>query len=434
MKIAHFNPLPPDRTGVADYCAELLPELARHAEVDVWIEQGREAVPPPGCRIVEWNRETSVAAQLSRYDAAIYHFGNSKYHSGLYEAFLQHPGTIVMHDFVLHHFFAECFLADAPERYLEEMEYNYSLMGGAMARDIWAGRLAPLWETQPMQFPLNKRVLDLATGVIVHSEFSRQLVQQTHPHLPVRKINLPTKETGHSKDVQLIKRRHAIPSDRVILASFGMATPHKRIETVLRAVARLQHQNVIYLLVGELSGRVEKMIKDAGLDSIVRATGYLDTKSFEDYCAIADICINLRFPTYGETSASVCKLMGAAKACIVSDIGWFSELPDNCVAKVDVDEFEEETLLTYLERLVASRALRMTMGANAQAYVRANHSLSVAASHYIEFLSEVREHSHKRRFDARVVSGIAGDLARLGLTDEDLYLIERPAEILARLL
>jgi glycosyltransferase involved in cell wall biosynthesis len=339
-----------------------------------------------------------------------------------------------MHDFVLHHFFAECFLESAPEKYLEEMRYNYSSMGRAMAQDILAGRLAPLWETQPMQFPLNKRILDLATGVIVHSEFARGLVLQSHPHLPVRKINLPVTGMSGDENIEHLKMRYGIPLDRVVLASFGMGTPHKRIETVLRAVGRLQHGNVVYLLVGELTARIERVVKEAGLEDVVRSTGYLDRKGFEDYCALADICVNLRFPTYGETSASVCKLMGAAKACVVSDIGWFSELPDNCVAKVDVDEFEEETLLACLERLVGSAALRATMGANAREFIRANHSLPGAASQYIEFLREVNEHSHKRRFDSRLVEEIAGLIARLGITDEDLYLIERPAEILAQLL
>src|SRR5271154_3194832 len=115
MKIAHFSPVPPDRTGIADYCLELLPELARHAEVDLWVEQGRVASPPEGCGLVAWGEPPRFTERLSPYDATVYHFGNSKYHRGLYRAFLEYPGTVVMHDFVLHHFFAECFLESAPK-------------------------------------------------------------------------------------------------------------------------------------------------------------------------------------------------------------------------------------------------------------------------------------------------------------------------------
>jgi len=436
MKIAHFSPLPPDRTGVADYCWELLPELSRHAELDIWVERGLEAQPPRGCGIVELRTQPRLAEQLSVYDSIVYHFGNSKYHHYLYRAFLDHPGVVVMHDLGLHHFFAEYFLEirKAPEQYVEEMEYNYGLQGRAMAQDVLVGRLSPPWETQPLRYPLNKRVLDLAEGVIVHSEFAKRLVQETHPHLPVRRINMPIWKTKNTESVDQLKMRYGIPLDRVIVASFGMVTPNKRIETVLRAIERLKNRKLIYLLVGEVASCLEGALRTSRLEGIVRPTGYVSGKAFEDYCAIADVCVNLRYPTSGETSASVCRLMAAAKACVVSDTGWFSELPDDCVAKVDVDEREEETLLACLESLIANERLRAKMGANAREYVWANHSISSAASHYVEFLREVNSHSQKRRFDCQVIDGISTHIAHLGVTDEDLHLLERPAEILARLL
>ena len=41
---------------------------------------------------------------------------------------------------------------------------------------------------------------------------------------------------------------------------------------------------------------------------------------------------------------------------VVSDVGWFSELPDAVAAKVPVDELEVETLVATLERLVSDAA------------------------------------------------------------------------------
>lgn len=137
MRIAHFNPLPPDRTGVADYCWELLPELARHAEIDVWIDRGRGASPPQGCGLIEWHDPVRFAEQLSQYDATIYHLGNSRYHRELYRAFLEHPGAVVMHDFVLHHFFAECFIASAPERYWRRWSITMVRWGELWRRISW---------------------------------------------------------------------------------------------------------------------------------------------------------------------------------------------------------------------------------------------------------------------------------------------------------
>ena len=147
---------------------------------------------------------------------------------------------------------------------------------------------------------------------------------------------------------------------------------------------------------------------------------------------MSDICINLRYPTTGETSASVCKLLGAGKACIVSDVGWFSELPDDCVAKVDLDDFEEDLLVAYLDRLMADEALRSTMGANAQRYIRENHSVRIAADQYIDFLREVSAATHERESDQKTIEATARQMVGLGILDDDHDLIETTANIIAR--
>jgi hypothetical protein len=147
---------------------------------------------------------------------------------------------------------------------------------------------------------------------------------------------------------------------------------------------------------------------------------------------VSDICVNLRYPTTGETSASVCKVLGGGKACIVSDVGWFSELPDDCVAKVDLDESEEDLLVAYLDRLTADEALRTTMGANAQRYIRENHSVQTAADQYVEFLREVSIATRGRRPDREIIAEVARHMVGLGIVDDDHDFIEAAAHIIAR--
>ena len=52
--------------------------------------------------------------------------------------------------------------------------------------------------------------------------------------------------------------------------------------------------------------------------------------------------LNLRYPYNGESSATLIQSMAMGKICVVSDIGWFSELPDQSVKKVSpfINEFE----------------------------------------------------------------------------------------------
>ena len=44
--------------------------------------------------------------------------------------------------------------------------------------------------------------------------------------------------------------------------------------------------------------------------------------------AACDVLVNLRSPTMGETSGAVIRGLSLGKAMLVSDVGWFSELPD----------------------------------------------------------------------------------------------------------
>ena len=56
--------------------------------------------------------------------------------------------------------------------------------------------------------------------------------------------------------------------------------------------------------------------------------------------AACDVLVNLRYPTMGETSGSVIRALSLGKPLVVSDVGWFRELPDDVVLKVPVDEYE----------------------------------------------------------------------------------------------
>jgi hypothetical protein len=96
---------------------------------------------------------------------------------------------------------------------------------------------------------------------------------------------------------------------------------------VLRTVAALARKDFLYLLVGEVGVNFQRDLRRRGLGEVVRTTGYVDWQTFNDYCHLIDVGVDLRYPTMGESSASVCRILGAGKTCVVSDIGWFAEIP-----------------------------------------------------------------------------------------------------------
>jgi glycosyltransferase involved in cell wall biosynthesis len=427
MKIAYFSPLPPQRTGVADYSKELLPALASRAEVDLWVDEPVATAELPPCRAYNYFDDRELRRELPNYDSIIYHMGNSPAHRNIYRTLLAAPGVVVLHDFVLHHFFAAYYLEAlrSPASYIAEMEYNYGSAGEELARTALSSE-RQIWEYEPIRYPLNKRVLDHALGVIVHSDFARRLVTQSHPHLPVAKVNLPVAIADPFPDARGLRERYDIAADRVVIGSLGFGSLAKRIELVLRAVAAIGRKDFLYLLVGEVGEDFRHDLRRRGLSDVVRATGYVDWQTFNDYCHLIDIGIDLRYPTMGESSASVCRILGAGKPCVVSNLGWFAELPDECVVKLDV-EADEGSLVRCLSDLIANRSRRQTMGESARQYIRQYHGTAAAAGEYVRFLGEVRLRERRRSVKYALINDTGRAMAEIGVSDADDWLIDAVA-------
>lgn len=433
MKIAYFSPLPPQRTGVADYSKELLPALTGRAEVDLWVDEPVACEELPHCRIYNYFDDPELRHALRDYDAVVYHMGNSPAHRNIYRTLLTTPGVVVLHDFVLHHFFAAYYLEAlrSPPSYIAEMAYNYGGAGEELARTALTSE-RQLWEYEPIRYPLNKRVLDHALGVIVHSDFARRLVVQSHPHLPVVKVNLPVAVAEPFPDAGELRERYGIPADRVVIGSLGFGSLAKKIEQVLRAVAKIGRKDFLYLLVGEVGENFRHDLRRHGLSDLVRATGYVDWKTFNDYCHLIDVGVDLRYPTMGGSSASVCRILGAGKPCVVSDLGWLAELPDKCVLKLDVAA-GEQSLVKCLSDLIADQALRREMGRRARKYIREQHGVEMAAAQYVKFLDEVRQRDRRRSLESALINETGRAMAEIGVTDEDGWLISGVAADIASL-
>ena len=76
---------------------------------------------------------------------------------------------------------------------------------------------------------------------------------------------------------------------------------------------------------------------------------------------------------------------------IVSNVGAFSELPDDCCVKVDVGPKEEDSLLAQLLSLARDSDLRQQIGLNAQRHVQAHHRIEDSAQGYITFVEQCLE-------------------------------------------
>jgi glycosyltransferase involved in cell wall biosynthesis len=394
VRIAFWSPLPPLHSGIADYSGELVPALARRLDVELVVPEGWRAPCPPLAGLAA-HPERAFPGLLAagRFDAVLYQLGNNRdYHASIYNALLEHPGVVVLHEYVLHHLVRDLTLyAGDPEAYVGEMRYAYGLSGEAAARRCLALGL-PL---DPWSYPLFERVVDRSLAILVHNDFTRRRVLASRPRARVAKV--PSHLSLGERPLPAAAAARAalgLGPDAFMVASFGFLTAAKRPEVLLRAFARLRSRvpGAVLLLVGEVSPHFDfDAVAVPELMRGVTVTGRLGLDRFLLYMAAADVAVNLRYPTAGETSATLIRLLGAGKPVIVSRTGAFTEIPEGCCAQVDLDESEEDLLVAYLERLAADGELRQGLGENARRYATAHHSLEASARGYEDLLRQVLE-------------------------------------------
>jgi glycosyltransferase involved in cell wall biosynthesis len=363
MRVAYYSPMPPQRSGIADYSSLLLPALRERVEEIVVAEPGKRA----------------PAA-----DVRLYHVGNEpELHGWIVDELRKRPGVVVLHEFVLHHLVSGITIGRGDGRgYLNAMERD----GGVAARLLGLGvldNLLPLlWETEPERFPLAGTVLDLAEGLIVHSHY------------------VESRARGAGYRGQLWRIPHAAwPHDPVppadvqgdpLVGCFGNLNVNKRIPQLLEAFALLlkRRPGARLLLVGATADRFDlsRRFERLGLDgeAVIRRD-YVPEEELWSLMAACDVLVNLRSPTMGETSGAVIRGLSLGKAMLVSDVGWFAELPDGVALRVPVDEHEVGTIAAALE-LAADR--KEELGAAARAYVAREHDLDAAADAYVRALED----------------------------------------------
>ena len=349
MTVAYYSPLPPSRSGIADYSALLVPALARRVDL-VAVRRGR------------FRREPKA-------EVALYHVGNDPAeHGWIVAALRRRPGIVVLHEFVLHHLVSGITLARGDlDAYAAALERE-TPGGRKLAQAVADGRIRPLWETRPQDFPLAGEILDLSTGLVVHSRHVAERARAAGYAGPVWRIPMPAWPVPDVEPAPI--------EGSPLLGSFGHVNESKRVPQLLEAFARLHARNpdARLLLVGTWSPRFPRLELPPG---VIRRD-YVPEDELWRLLAAVDAVVSLRWPTMGETSAAAIRALSLGKPLVVSDVGWFSELPDSVAAKVPVGEGEIDQLERALEQVASSPE----MGAAALELARTEHDLDRVADLY----------------------------------------------------
>lgn len=386
-KLAYVSPLPPQRSGISDYSAELLPELARHYDIDVIVDQAALSDPwiKANCGIhsSQW-----LENHADRYERVIYHFGNSSFHQHMFRLLDRVPGIVVLHDFFLSGIAAHMDVTDYAPGFWARSLYESHGYPAVQQRFTAADTADVVW-----RYPSNIGVLRAATAVIVHSDASRTLAHQWYgPSIAsewsvIPLLRIPNRDQSRSE------ARHTLGfnEQNFVVCSFGVLGPMKLNQRLLDAwldSALFADPRCILVFVGENQddeyGRnLISQIRKTSKGERIRITGWNDAITFKKYLAAADLGVQLRSLSRGETSAAVLDCMNYGLPTIVNANGSMAELPDDGVWKL-ADEFDPADLITALETLWRDQGRREALGQRARDIVFEKHSPRRCAALYVE--------------------------------------------------
>ena len=371
MRVAFFSPLPPARSGIADYSATLLQHLNGLAEIETFSEK-------------------PLAFNASHYDVSLYQLGNNPYHTFVYEASMEHPGVIVLHEANLHHLIGEITIRRGDwDAYLREVEID----GGPDALAYAKRYVQPVRRGPDYDLPLLTSVLRRAKGVIVHSDAVGDVVRERGFTGPMAKI--PHGAWTVDIDGAPYRDKLKVSKDTFLVGIFGFLKPYKRIAESLRAFKRLveTYSNAKLILVGEAHPDLPltRLISSLGLSSQVRHIDYAPLDDFNGYLAACDAILNLRYPTVGETSGTLLRSLGMGKPVFVSEVGAFREYPSDVCLKVPVDGGEEEHIFQYMMLLASRPEVGRSLGRRARQWVERECNWPSVAERYVKFLCSVAQ-------------------------------------------
>ena len=411
-RLAFVSPLPPERSGIADYSAMLLPALARFYDIDVIVTQTQLSTPwvneHCGVHTPNWLLENA-----GEYDRVLYHFGNSSYHEHMFALLARVPGVVVLHDFFLgdiqNYLQVHAHIPDAFTKALYE-SHGYA----AVAERFKANHVADVVS----KYPANLDVLQRAQGVIVHSKYSRRLARDWYgPDFSDDWAVIPLLRAPHLQ-ISRAQARQALglSESDFLVCSFGILGVAKLNHRLLSAwldsrLSKDAHCTLVF--VGEEHDaayglQLKRTIEASGMGERVRITGWADSQTFMNYLTGADLAVQLRAMSRGETSAAVLDCMNHALPTIANAQGAFAELPADAVWMLP-ENFEDAQLTVALETLWQDAGARAALGQRGHQEIERHHAADVCAESYFEAIERYGKSSQERSVAlATVVAERAG--------------------------
>jgi glycosyltransferase involved in cell wall biosynthesis len=421
MRLNWFSPLPPAKTGIADYSFGILPELSSRAEVTLWTDRaGWDPQLEKYATVRHYQPDRIDWVELNRAELSFYNIGNNHlHHASIWQVSRKSPGIVILHDVRLHDFFESLYRGHWRDQagYLAQIEKHYGEEGLRIATEFVSARHGD-FDLMAQRFPMTGAVLENALGAVVHTKDAfDELNGSNRCRCPLFYAPLPSApiiSSGRNDG-------RAASTHRLII--FGHIGRNRRLDAVLEALAQLPQRDLFQLdIYGEIDDpkTLRRRIQTLNLKDAVKLHGYAPAAELDHALSTAHLAINLRYPTMGEASASQLRIWEHALPSLVTRVGWYASLSPDAVAHVRPDN-EVADIRSHLETFLKDPERFARMGHHGRRLVETKHHPKAYAGTIISLVANARQFKLRHAaFDLAQRSGeIMGSWSKEMTADND---------------
>jgi glycosyltransferase involved in cell wall biosynthesis len=338
--------------------------VARTEAIDLHTEK-IHAFP---CKVINWNDFKTLQQSIDDASLVVYQVGNNlPFHLGCLEWLSKVPGLVCLHDNFLGHLFwgwsdvigRDKALSILAGTYSAETSHRFFDHGDSTSFINYASQMAPMTEW----------ISSMASAVIVHSSWAMDRIAP-FCNGPVEVVALPY-DAPHI-DIPTSSNQQKNTS-QITALTIGHVNPNKRYAQVIEAIGSspILRERLCFRIVGQIEASTKQELHSLAenLGVSIATTGAVDDNQLAAEIHASDIMCCLRWPALESASASTIEAMLYAKPTIVTNTGFYKDLPADCVCKIS-PETEIADLRTHLEKLVSSPQLREALSVAAREYAR----------------------------------------------------------------
>lgn len=370
-----ISPMPPIKSGIADYSLRLTTYLLPY--YDVVIVSENETSLDLNVRCMDAQTYLEQGCVLDRH---LYHFGNSSHHIWMLPLLHRFPGTIVLHDVFLGNLYHALYKNNTLESLIRKLfdEHGYDALKQYTQTDLRATLLT---------YSMHTTLCESADGVLVHSDYAKHILFP-YDGTPVP---FPKDIPVDRSSTQEAKIALGISPESFVVCSFGFIGPTKCSKELLLSWEQIylsKDMSCKLIFVGELpensyGEELLDMMNKFRLNNTVVFTGYCDAQSYINYLCAADLVVQLRVNSRGETSAAAFDALSYGKPLIVNANGSMSEFPKDTVVFLP-DDFSVAELALSLCEFKERPTLCLKHSLQAQEYIMKEHNPALSAQKYYE--------------------------------------------------